>query len=105
MTKQMIEVDVPEGWKAVGYKVPKKGEYFYDIGDTEPIKASNNMSSGWLVVEKIQPREITIIETDEIRLANKGDYVQRVGIEGVGYWGHDEQSNIKFKIWKIKETK
>lgn len=99
MTKQIIEVDVPEGWKAVGYKVPKKGEYFYDIGDTEPIKASNNMSSGWLVVEKIQPREITIVETGEDNAMNGIYYKDQWFMYGkVLVVGQP-------KIWKIKESK
>jgi hypothetical protein len=94
----MIEVDVPEGWKAVGYKVPKKGEYFYDIGDSEPIKASNNMSSGWLVVEKIQTREITLVETDE-KLGEDEFHVQYITL------GDDFFKITSNKVWKIKETK
>lgn len=28
MTKQMIEVDVPDGWEAVGYRAPEIGESY-----------------------------------------------------------------------------
>lgn len=64
--KHTIEIQgLPEGWRAVAYRLGKAGEYFFCAtyeevmmldADTEFILV--------LIVEKIKPREITLVETE-----------------------------------------
>ena len=63
MTTQTIEVEgLPEGWKAVAYRKPIRGERVFNNG---VIKiAPNGMIGCWLIVEKIQPRRVVLEEVE-----------------------------------------
>ena len=61
--KHEIEIpDLPEGWEAVSFRVPKEGEYY--LG-SEGIKlVQTDFHYRWLIVRKKQPRRIVLEETD-----------------------------------------
>ena len=60
MKTQTIEVEgLPEGWKAVAYRVPVNGENFFYDGK---ICNDKNQRSEYLIVEKIQPHRIVLEE-------------------------------------------
>ncbi len=63
--KHEIEIpDLPEGWEAVAYRIPKAGEYFLSI-DNEISHANDNSHwCPWLIIRKKQPRRIVLEETD-----------------------------------------
>jgi hypothetical protein len=55
--KQIVEIiaDVPEGWKAIAYRIPKVGEFFLtlDGNDTVTVEPCQFWTSTpWLIVEK-----------------------------------------------------
>jgi hypothetical protein len=64
MKQQTIEVEgLPEGWKAVAYRIPKINEHV--LGDDGKIwLVQTEQECKQLVVEKIQPRRIVLEETD-----------------------------------------
>lgn len=105
MSKYEIEVPgLPEGWKPVAYRVPVKGDNIINFfGDLQT--AAGSCGHPRLIVKKKQLRRIVLEETGEVRKALKGDYIERIGEPGVGYWGHKEESNETYKIWRgVKET-
>ena len=61
--KHEIEIpDLPEGWEAVAYRVPKAGEcYFGSSGIKLALKDFENL---WLVVRKKQPSRIVLEEVE-----------------------------------------
>ena len=61
MTKQTIEVEVPEGWKVKEYRMPNKGDYFWH--QNRVCVASSSFIDQRLIIEKIQPRRIVLEET------------------------------------------
>lgn len=60
MTKQTIEVEVPEGWKVKEYRMPNKGDYFWH--QNRVCVASSSFIDQRLIIEKIQPRRIVLEE-------------------------------------------
>ena len=64
MTTQTIDVTgLPEGWKAVAYRVPKGNIEFVLIENV--VREAKPQDKKCLIVEKIQPRRIVLEETDE----------------------------------------
>lgn len=65
--KQTIDIPgLPEGWRAVAYRLPKKGERCWLPGFTKIMESGMNYNDvHWFIVEKIQPRRIVLEETDE----------------------------------------
>ena len=61
MTKQTIEVEVPEGWKVKEYRMPNKGDYFWH--QNRVCVASSSFIDQRLIIEKIQPRRIVLEKT------------------------------------------
>ena len=64
MTKENIEVELPEGWKAVAYRLNTAYDYIFDQETGEIVHASGRAPSIRLIVERIQPRRIVLEETD-----------------------------------------
>lgn len=63
----MIEVEgLPEGWKAVAYRVPKGNIEFVFIENV--VREAKPQDKKCLIIEKIQPRRIVLEETDEKHL-------------------------------------
>ncbi len=61
MKTQSIEIeDLPEGWMAVAFRKPKRGEhYIKSYGDMEIGRATVSAEPR-LIIEKIQPRRIVL---------------------------------------------
>ncbi len=53
--KATIQVDLPDGWRPVAYRPPKKGEWF---ANPEPYKATKSISSCRLVIEPTEGSHI-----------------------------------------------
>lgn len=95
------EIDIPglpEGWKAVAFRVPKYGESIIDYsGDLRTVTGLYQQPR--LIVEKTRPRRIVLEETDEVRLPKYGEYYVENGqiIMSMGV------ANGAKKIWRIVE--
>lgn len=64
MTEQTIDVTgLPEGWKAVAYRVPKGNIEFVFIENV--VRKAKPQDKKCLIVEKIKPRRIVLEETEE----------------------------------------
>ena len=60
---------LPGGWRAVAYRRPISGEYyFYNDG----IQQGKTGSGQFLIVEKIKPRRIVLEETEEVNATLPG---------------------------------
>ncbi len=72
MTEQTIDVTgLPEGWRAVAYRRPISGEYyFYNDG----IQHGKTGSGQFLIVEKIKPRRVVLEETEEANIPSGTTY-------------------------------
>ena len=66
MKTEIIEVEgLPEGWKAVAYRVPKGNIEFVFIENV--VRKAKPQDKKCLIVEKIQPRSVVLAETGEER--------------------------------------
>lgn len=55
MTQSTIDIPgLPEGWKAVAYRCPLKGENYLSSDGVQV--AQYNFGNSWIILEKIQPR-------------------------------------------------
>lgn len=99
--KQEIDIEgLPEGWEAVTYRCPLKGEQY--LHQNQLWKAFIDESYPFIVVEKIHPRRIVLEETGEIRRPEIGEYIQNNGnfckCHKPERWGYEHE------IWKeVKE--
>ena len=70
----MIEIEgLPEGWKAIAYRVPKGNIEFVFIENV--IREAKPQDKKCLIVEKIQPRRIVLEETEEKYLGCQTLYI------------------------------
>ena len=70
----MIEIEgLPEGWKAVAYRVPKGNIEFVFIENV--VRKAKPQDNKCLIVEKIQPRRIVLEETEEKYLGCQTLYI------------------------------
>lgn len=61
--KHEIEIpDLPEGWEAVAYRIPKVGECYF--GSSGIKLALIDFENLWLIVRKKQPRRIVLEEVE-----------------------------------------
>ena len=102
MTKQTIEVEVPEGWRVKEYRMPNKGDYFWH--QNRVCVASSSFIDQRLIIEKIQPRKITLVETDEFRHPRYGEYFRR-GMVDSPIEVCLKMEAFAVKIWRIKEER
>jgi len=87
MTKQTIEVDVPNGYEI------SKIEYF---SDSQYIKVR--------IKEKIQPRRIVLEETNEVRRICFGEWYESQDGK-LMRWPYGGKTDGKHKVWReVKET-
>ena len=92
MTKQTIEVEVPEGWKVKEYRMPNKGDYFWH--QNRVCVASSSFIDQRLIIEKIQPRRIVLEETEDKHLGCQTLYINDT-----------EFMIMTDKVWReVKET-
>ena len=69
-----IEIEgLPEGWKAVAYRVPKGNIEFVFIENV--IRKAKPQDKKCLIIEKIQPRRIVLEETEEKYLGCQTLYI------------------------------
>jgi len=100
MTKHTIEIEgLPEGWEPVAYRKPLKNEFVFYPETGEIFHASWSITPAIrLIVQKTQPREITLVETEEDNehLLNSPMYVNQ--------WVNLDILLVNQpKIWRIKE--
>ena len=100
----MIEVEgLPEGWRAVAFRKRNKGDkYFYQ---NIVWTASADDSYPYLIVEKIQQREIRLVETNEYRQPMQWEYAE-IRDDVFAMQGEEMVIDGPYKIWrnKVKET-
>ena len=71
----MIEIEgLPEGWKAIAYRVPKGNIEFVFIENV--VRKAKPQDKKCLIVEKIQPRRIVLEETNEERRICYGEWYE-----------------------------
>lgn len=64
--KHEIEIEgLPEGWRAVAFRVPKEGEYFITPSGLLMLAEDGSIIDGRLIVQKTKPRRIVLEETEE----------------------------------------
>ena len=99
----MIEVEgLPEGWKAVAYRVPTNGEtcWHQNFG----IYTATVSLTQCFIVEKIKPRRIVLEETNEERRICYGEWYESQ--EGkLMRWPYGGKTDGKHRVWReAKET-
>jgi hypothetical protein len=104
MKKQTIEVEgLPEGYRAIAYRKPLDTDLVFLDGRVVTGKMVNK-GYEWLVVEKIKPREIRLVETDEVRKVKCNEYyLDRKS--NIAFWSSKGESIEKYTIVReVKET-
>ena len=99
----MIEVEgLPEGWKAVAYRVPTNGETCWH--QSFGIYTATVSLTQCFIVEKIQPRRIVLEETNEERRICYGEWYESQ--EGkLMRWPYGGKTDGKHRVWhELKET-
>lgn len=95
MKTESISVPHFEGYKCVGYKVPKLGQYYCKDGFlVEATKT--HFTTEWLVYEKLPPKRYIFEETGEYRTVKNGDYY--LFENHIFYRSNDEESLSFYKI-------
>lgn len=106
MMKHEIEIpDLPEGWKAVAYRVPSKIKDEYTLSDDWDIVPAKGIKFPVLIIEKIRPLSRVILEeTEEERSVSFGDWYGENG-NIIARWSDiNYGSNRTFTIWRaVKE--
>ena len=100
MTKQTIEVELPEGWKVKEYRMPNKGDYFWY--QNRVCVASSSFIDQRLIIEKIQPRRIVL---EEVRCDYNVMPGEFYGDEIAGFHknNHDEEAitlHLPKTVWR-----
>lgn len=91
----MIEIEgLPEGWK------PLKVKISCNISND----ASVMQCAARVDLERIKPREITLVETDEFRIPRQGEYFRR-GMVDSPIEVCLKMEVCAVKIWRIKEER
>lgn len=78
MTKQMIEVDIPDGYEFVRYGIPVHGDYYMALLNSVPTLATGDTYSYFenrIIIKKKQPERIIFEKSFEKRTAKQGDFV------------------------------
>lgn len=93
--KETETITVPhfEGYKCVGYKIPKKGQYYLYLKEQLHM-APYDMDTIWLVYEKLQPKRYIFEATDEFRVPQKGEwflYDANTIYKSDGFWNYDHR--------------
>ena len=99
----MIEIEgLPEGWKAVAYRVPTNGETCWH--QSFGIYTVTVPLTQCFIVEKIKPRRIVLEETNEERRICYGEWYESQ--EGkLMRWPYGGKTDGKHRVWReVKET-
>lgn len=105
MTKQMIEVDIPEGYEFVRYGIPVYGDYYLPCVD-KPTLATGDQNSYFynkIIIKKKQPERIIFEKSFEKRQVNCGErYLDDDG--DIYLWYSAEPTSCKYYILtKVEE--
>src|SRR5574343_603746 len=65
---------LPRGWRAVAYRRPIEGEYFFDKNGGISLAGKDLYSSG-LIIEKLKPRRIVLEELGHWHIGSTEGYV------------------------------
>ena len=99
------EIDIeglPEGWKPVAFRLPKKSEYFLKCEQID-VAMDDAFLTEYIIVEKIKPSRIILEETGEFRQAKTYEWIEN-GCGIIERWMSCENSSSKYKIWRpVKE--
>lgn len=105
MSKHTIDdiQGLPEGWEAVAYRCPVKGEYFLPtVGNI--VIAGHDYVMRYLIVQKNKSRQITLVETDEYFTKSASGY--RVHLNGlIQFIDTAHGSDIGENIWRVNPCK
>lgn len=100
MKTESISAPHFEGYKCVGYRVPKKGEYYLLKGDLNESYGCSFVE--FLIYEKILPKRHVFEETGEFRQVKRGElYLSNNGT--VLHWGSQYPSLFEHKILRKVE--
>lgn len=104
MTQSTIDIPgLPEGWKAVAFRVPNIDEFV--LGDDGQVwLVQDEQECKQMIVKKIQPRRIVLEETEEERSVSYGDWYED-DLGRVNQWLNKGYGSSRcVKIWKeVKE--
>ena len=105
MSKQTVEIEIPDGWEYLDYRPPYLGDHFLD-GSTA-IQATVLHSSYMIILKKKKPMPRRTFELiSEVKaVASKGDYFStQITSSAIDLWVVDADSSSYFYIWReIKE--
>jgi hypothetical protein len=102
MTKQTIEIeDLPEGWKLTRIKLPPSDK----LEINSRTISCHNLTGALFDLEKIKPREIRLVETNEYRQPMQWEYAE-IRDDVFAMQGEEMVIGGPYKIWrnKVKET-
>jgi hypothetical protein len=76
MAKHEIEASVPDGWEAVAYRWPLKGEWFINNGGFLQ-ECNHEMCTTWLIVRKIEqpPKYRPFRDADDFMRHYRGQWI------------------------------
>lgn len=95
---EMVAVPHFEGYKCIGYVVPKKNQYYLYNGELT-LSCIDSFETEWLVYEKITPKRYVFEETSEFRRVRLGDfYIHEKG--EVLQWRNNYESSWSYIIVK-----
>jgi len=103
--KHEIEIEgLPEGWRAVAYRLPKKSEQYFDPAKDLVITApADYYYQAYCIVEKIQPRRIVLEETDEVRRPKYGEYFREGLVDSKVELCTSHNYEYVVRIWIVVE--
>ena len=91
----MIEIEgLPEGWK------PLKVKISCNISNVRSVM----QCAARVDLERIKPREITLVETDEFRKPLQGEYFRRGMVDSPIEVCSTHDCDYAVKIWRIREN-
>lgn len=104
MKQYTIEIEgLPEGWDAVAYRIPKRGEQILD--DSGIITATSAyIGAPWLIVKKKQPRRIVLEETDfEFDYEFDGVFWREVKEIDLSLHNADDKESFRLSVDECKQ--
>lgn len=103
MTKHMLEIEIPDGYKFVRYDYVKQHELFiHPNGTVDTWEWGCESSNKYFIVEEIKPKPIILEYTGEKRPVLYGEIYK--GADGFIYtWNYHERSVCFYEILKTVE--
>jgi len=105
MSKQNVEIDIPDGWEYLDYRKPGVSDYFLEGGCA--IEAESAYLHSRIILTKKKPLRRVFELTDETKdFASDGDFISDDLTSGIDIWMLVDGINAPHYIWKeIKEGK